>query len=254
MVRSIAAAAIAALFVPVVQAAAPVGWDKLWTFTHGETTSVAGQTSEILAFDSLNNELWVGGLKGVDILNAATGSFVQHIDTTMFGELNSVAIRNGIAAFAIAAPVKTDAGSVLTYNTTSRSFQQSYLVGALPDMVTFAADGRILTANEGEPLARVGLRDGRSARFDQHHRHHEGFGHHARLRRFRRHDRPRPHRVAGQQAVDRLGAGIHRTVEGWPVGDGHAAGSECRGEDRSGVAGDRVGHFARPEGPQPAGK
>ena len=157
MVRSIAAAAIAALFVPVVQAAAPVGWDKLWTFTHGETTSVAGQTSEILAFDSLNNELWVGGLKGVDILNAATGSFVQHIDTTMFGELNSVAIRNGIAAFAIAAPVKTDAGSVLTYNTTSRSFQQSYLVGALPDMVTFAADGRILTANEGEPLARVGF-------------------------------------------------------------------------------------------------
>ena len=157
MVRSIAAAAIAALFVPVAQAAAPVGWDKLWTFTHGETTSVAGQTSEILAFDSLNNELWVGGLKGVDILNAATGSFVQHIDTTMFGELNSVAIRNGVAAFAIAAPVKTDAGSVLTYDTTSRSFQQSYLVGALPDMVTFAADGRILTASEGEPLARPGF-------------------------------------------------------------------------------------------------
>ncbi|MCQ9375931.1 choice-of-anchor I family protein [Methyloversatilis sp. XJ19-13] len=154
MVRKIAAAAIAALFVPVVQAA---GWEKLWTFEHGAGTSVEGQTSEILAFDSLNNELWVGGLKGVDILNAATGSFVQHIDTTAFGELNSVAIRNGVAAFAIAAPVKTDAGSVLTYDTTSRSFQQSYLVGALPDMVTFTADGRIMTANEGEPLARTGF-------------------------------------------------------------------------------------------------
>lgn len=154
MVRKIAAAAIAALFVPVVQAA---GWEKLWTFEHGAGTSVAGQTSEILAFDSLNNELWVAGLKGVDILNAATGSFVQHIDTTAFGELNSVAIRNGVAAFAIAAPIKTDAGSVLTYDTTSRSFQQSYLVGALPDMVTFTADGRIMTANEGEPLARPGF-------------------------------------------------------------------------------------------------
>ncbi|MDP3289091.1 MAG: choice-of-anchor I family protein [Methyloversatilis sp.] len=154
MVRKIAAAAIAALFVPVVQAA---GWEKLWTFEHGAATSVAGQTSEILAFDSLNNELWVGGLKGVDILNAATGSFVQHIDTTAFGELNSVAIRNGVAAFAIAAPIKTDAGSVLTFDTTSRSFQQSYLVGALPDMVTFTADGRIMTANEGEPLARPGF-------------------------------------------------------------------------------------------------
>ena len=63
MVRKIAAAAVAALFVPVVQAA---GWEKLWTFEHGAGTSVAGQTSEILAFDSLNNELWVAGLKGVE--------------------------------------------------------------------------------------------------------------------------------------------------------------------------------------------
>ena len=35
------AAAVAALFVPVVQAA---GWEKLWTFEHGAGTSVAGQT------------------------------------------------------------------------------------------------------------------------------------------------------------------------------------------------------------------
>ncbi|MCP2938090.1 hypothetical protein NK983_35880, partial [Salmonella enterica subsp. enterica serovar Typhimurium] len=75
-------------------------------------------TSEIVAFDSLNNELWVAGLKGIDILSASTGSFVQHIDTTAWGELNSVAVRNGVAAFAIAAPVKTAAGTVLTFDTT----------------------------------------------------------------------------------------------------------------------------------------
>jgi hypothetical protein len=62
MVRKITAAAIAALFVPVAQAADAVGWEKLWTFTHGAATSVAGQTSEIVAFDSLNNGLWVDGL------------------------------------------------------------------------------------------------------------------------------------------------------------------------------------------------
>ena len=153
MVRKITAAAIAALFVPVVHAADAVSWEKLWTFTHGAGTSVAGQTSEIVAFDSLNNELWVAGLKGIDILSASTGSFVQHIDTTAWGELNSVAVRNGVAAFAIAAPVKTAAGTVLTFDTTSRSMLNSYSVGALPDMVTFTPDGRIMTANEGEPLA-----------------------------------------------------------------------------------------------------
>ncbi|MFX6461509.1 alkaline phosphatase, partial [Acinetobacter baumannii] len=92
------------------------------------------------------------GLKGIDILSASTGSFVQHIDTTAWGELNSVAVRNGVAAFAIAAPVKTAAGTVLTFDTTSRSMLNSYSVGALPDMVTFTPDGRIMTANEGEPL------------------------------------------------------------------------------------------------------
>lgn len=45
MVRKITAAAIAALFVPVVHAADAVSWEKLWTFTHGAGTSVAGQTS-----------------------------------------------------------------------------------------------------------------------------------------------------------------------------------------------------------------
>jgi DNA-binding beta-propeller fold protein YncE len=152
MVRKIAAAAIAALFVPLAHAADTLTWEKLWTFTHSPLSVEDGMNSEIVAFDSLNNELWVASPIGVDILNAATGSFLQYIDTRAFGEVNSVAIRNGVAAFAIAAPVKTNAGSVHLYDTTTRTFQQSYLVGALPDMVTFTPDGRIMTANEGEPL------------------------------------------------------------------------------------------------------
>ena len=158
MRKTLIAATLAAVASTSAHAVSPIaGWSKLWTFTHGSGTSVAGQTSEIVAFDATTNQLWVAGLKGVDILDASNGSFLQHIDTTGFGEANSVAIRNGVAAIAIASPAKTAPGLVLTYQTATRSLLQSYDVGALPDMVTFTPDGRILTANEGEPLPRSGL-------------------------------------------------------------------------------------------------
>jgi len=159
MRKTFLAAALATLLIPAAaQAIEPlVAWGKLWTFQHGAGTSVAGQTSEILAFDSGHNQLWVAGLKGIDILDAASGSFLQHIDTTIFGEANSVAIRDGIAAVAIAAPVKTDPGFVKVYDIATRSLIESHTVGALPDHVTFTPDGRLMTANEGEPLAVTAL-------------------------------------------------------------------------------------------------
>lgn len=158
MRKTIIAAALAACFVPPAHAASPLaGFAKLWTYEHGTGSgSPSGQTSEIVAFDGTTNEVWVAGLSGIDILNATTGSFVSHIDTTLFGEANSVAIRNGLAAIAIAAPTKTDPGLVVTFDTATRTQIRSYTVGALPDNVAFAPDGRILTANEGEPLARAG--------------------------------------------------------------------------------------------------
>ncbi len=151
---SLLAAATAAALCPAVQAA-PFAWSKAWTYDHANT-GVAGQTAEIVSFDALSKTLWVVGLQGVDVLDAGSGSLVQHLDTALFGEANSVAIRNGIAAVAVAAPLKTDPGSVRFYDTATRNFTGQVGVGALPDMVTFTPDGsRLLVANEGEPSALI---------------------------------------------------------------------------------------------------
>ena len=147
------AAVIAALFMPaVVMAASPIGSiTKEWTYSHAST----GVTSEISAYDSSTNTIWVAGVVGVDVLNATNGSLVQHINTSSFGSINSVAIKNGMAAFAIQSTVQTNAGVVKLYDTTSRSLVSgvnSITVGALPDMITFTPDGsKLLVANEGTP-------------------------------------------------------------------------------------------------------
>jgi DNA-binding beta-propeller fold protein YncE len=148
ILKPIPALLLGLVFSGVAQAAAPVTSNKLWT----APASVAGFTSEIVAFDSINRNLWVAGVNGVDVLNAATGSLLQHIDTTAFGSINSVSIHNGLAAFAIESAVRTDPGVVKFYDTTTRTLASginSVAVGALPDMLTFTADGsRLLVANE----------------------------------------------------------------------------------------------------------
>ncbi len=130
---------------------ASLTFNKLWTAESATTDFL----SEIPAFDASTNTVWVAGVKGVDVLNAVTGSLVQHIDTTAFGSINSVAIHGGIAAFAIESTVRTDPGVVKFYDTTTRSLTSginSITVGALPDMLTFSADGsKLLVANEASP-------------------------------------------------------------------------------------------------------
>ncbi|OYY89865.1 MAG: PEP-CTERM sorting domain-containing protein, partial [Methylophilales bacterium 16-45-7] len=138
-------AVIATLFIPQIAMADSVieSISKAWTFSHANT----GVTSEISAFDSASNTL--------DVLNIADGSLVQHINTTGYGFINSIAIHNGVAAFAIEAPTMTDAGIVQFYDTATRSLSSginTLTVGALPDMLTFTADGsKLLVANEGTP-------------------------------------------------------------------------------------------------------
>ena len=67
------------------------------------------------------------------------------------GDANSVAVKYGIVAVAIAADPVTDDGFVAFYDTDG-TYKYSCRVGALPDMLTFTPDGRkILVANEGEP-------------------------------------------------------------------------------------------------------
>lgn len=129
-------------------------FEKLWT--HGHTTP--GQVSEIPAFDSKTNTVWVAGVVGVDVLNAGTGDLVQHIDITSYGRVNSVAIHDGLAALAIEAnPDRRTPGSVVFFDTRTRAPVRGVsqvTVGALPDMLAFTPDGKkVLVANEGTPNA-----------------------------------------------------------------------------------------------------
>jgi len=144
----------ASLSLGAVADEAALGFTKLWT--HGHTT--AGQTSEIPAYDRKTHTIWVAGVVGVDVLDAASGTLLEHIDVTPRGFVNSVAIWNGLAAFAVeAAPDRRNAGSVLLYDTATRkpvAGTSEISVGALPDMLVFTHDGsKLLVANEGTPNA-----------------------------------------------------------------------------------------------------
>ena len=158
MKKNMICAAVALAFLPAVASADSSilnSLEKLWTYNHA-STGVAGQSAEIVAFDSLTNSLWVAGVAGVDVLNASNGSLIQHINTSIYGSINSVAIYNGIAAFAIENSVdRTQAGVVKLFDTTTRALSggiNSITVGALPDMLTFSPDGsRLLVANEATP-------------------------------------------------------------------------------------------------------
>lgn len=135
-------------------ATSSISFSKMWTYDHA-STGVSGFLSEIPAYDGVTNTLWVAGVTGVDVLSATTGALVQHIDTRSYGSINSVAIKNGIAAFAIENNTRTQAGVVTLFDTTTRgllSGTNTIAVGALPDMLTFTPDGtKLLVANEGTP-------------------------------------------------------------------------------------------------------
>ena len=129
----------------------PLSFTKLWTHQH----TTPGQISEIPVFDRRTSTIWVAGVVGVDVLEGRTGRLIEHIDVTGYGLVNSVAIHNGLAAFAIEAgpPDRRRAGVVVFYNTRTRlPIGDPVTVGSLPDMVTFTHDGRkLLVANEGTP-------------------------------------------------------------------------------------------------------
>jgi hypothetical protein len=132
-----------------------LGFSKLWTYHHTQLK----QTAEIPAYDPLTNTLWIAGLVGVDVLDASNGELVKHIDVSSYGTINSVAVHDGLAAFAIAHKSSKDhdnsdrPGLVLFVDTHSYSLSSGpnpIKVGLLPDMLTFSPDGRyLLVANEG---------------------------------------------------------------------------------------------------------
>lgn len=133
-----------------------VEFTRLWSYAHANT-QVPGQKSEIPAYDDRTDTLWVVGVVGVDVLDRATGTLLAHVSMTPFGAVNSISIRNGIAALAVENRLdRTLPGQVVFIDTRTRhQLGAPVPVGALPDMLTFTPDGRrVLVANEGTPNPR----------------------------------------------------------------------------------------------------
>lgn len=112
--------------------------------------------AEIIIHDADNELLFViAGGNTVDLYDfsiASSPEFDMSLNISAYGaSANSIAIKDGLIAVAVAANPVTNNGAVVFYNT-SGVYQHHVTVGPNPDMVTFTPDGnRVLVANEGEP-------------------------------------------------------------------------------------------------------
>jgi YVTN family beta-propeller protein len=101
------------------------------------------------------------GLRIVNFTDPANPTLAATIDFTappysFSNDVNSVAIKNGIVAVAVNAPVATDPGKVFLFNTDG-SFITAVDVGSVPDNLVFTPDGsKILVANEAESTIEPG--------------------------------------------------------------------------------------------------
>ena len=113
--------------------------------------------AEISAFDPYTQRLFVTNAdsKTIEVLDLSYPSnptFLFSIDVTPYGDgVNSVAVNDGLLAAAIENEVAQEPGVVAFFDMDG-TFKTQAHVGALPDMVTFTPDGRlVLVALEGEP-------------------------------------------------------------------------------------------------------
>ncbi|MFM7363828.1 MAG: choice-of-anchor I family protein [Cuspidothrix sp.] len=130
------------------------------------TSTIKLDGAEISDFDPKSKRLFVTGeaagkpvLQVIDAADPKQLTKITNIDLSSIGStVQSVAIRkkigntNSIVAVAIAGNTNTDNGKIAFFDATTLTKLAEVQVGALPDMITFTADGsKLLVANEGEP-------------------------------------------------------------------------------------------------------
>lgn len=160
---SLAALLAPALALAPLAAGAAMVVDPTPRWTYQATALPTGfnqGAAEIVTHDPSSGRVFVvnGFNKRVDVLDAATGARLGSLDVSGFGSPNSVAAKNGKVAVAVENANRQAAGRVVFFDANDASIGTggtvtgSAAVGAVPDMVTFTADGlRVLVANEGEP-------------------------------------------------------------------------------------------------------
>ncbi|KRB55728.1 choice-of-anchor I family protein [Flavobacterium sp. Root186] len=116
--------------------------------------------AEISAYCEKTKRLFTvnnSGTNQIDVIDLADPTKpvkIGKIDLAAYeGASNSVSVYDGKLAVALESTVnKQGNGKVVIFNTSDYSLIKQVTVGALPDMITFSADGKyIMTANEGEP-------------------------------------------------------------------------------------------------------
>ncbi|MFD1383024.1 choice-of-anchor I family protein [Rhodanobacter aciditrophus] len=127
--------------------------------------------AEIVAFDKSRQRIFTvnANIGQVDVFDASDMTnlrLTQTLDvqsmvvsakaairsTSQVGAANSIAVHEDLAAVAVEAGTKTDAGWVVFLDLTDLSVASVVDSGSLPDMVTFTPDGRhAVVAVEGEP-------------------------------------------------------------------------------------------------------
>lgn len=140
----------------IPQASNSLSLNLLGSFSNG-TTGV--NSAEIVAHDPGSQRLFIANSIGakldiVDFVNPSNPVLLYSIPVTTYGNINSVAVKNGIVAAAIESGTNPqDSGKVVFFNTNGVYLNQ-VKVGMMPDMITFNHAGtKVLTANEGEPNA-----------------------------------------------------------------------------------------------------
>ncbi len=137
----------------------PVASDKLHLeFVTSFSNGAAGTNSaEIVAYDSLSRRLFIansigGKLDIVDFSNPAGPVLISSVNITTYGNINSVAVRNGIVAMAIENGADPQQNGYIVFLDTNGVFLNQVNAGAMPDMILFNHAGtKVYTANEGEP-------------------------------------------------------------------------------------------------------
>lgn len=121
------------------------------------SNGAAGTNSaEIVAHDPASQRLFIANSIGakldiVNFSNPSSASLINSISITPYGNINSIAVKNGIVAAAVEATVPEDNGKVVFFDINGTYINQ-VMVGAMPDMIVFNNAGtKVLTANEGQP-------------------------------------------------------------------------------------------------------
>ncbi len=140
---------------PAPVASQSIKLNHIASFSNG---TAGANSAEIVAHDPTTQRLFIANSLGtkldiVNFSNPSSATLISSIAMAPYGNINSVAVKNGIVALAIENTSPQLPGKIVFLNTNG-VFISQVDAGAMPDMITFNNAGtRVLTANEGEPNA-----------------------------------------------------------------------------------------------------